>query len=458
MIRPSIREIPFQADTEQLFSRFRHLDGAVWLDSGKPRSLQGRFDLISALPEFQLVNNGDTTRMIARDGEQHTHGGDPFARAWALMESQGLAGDDFTHLPFCGGLIGYFSYDLGEAQHGIQRQHAPHQPLMHLGWYGWGIVTNHQSSKSWLIFHPACSESTRQCVEALLDAENTAPAARGAPFRLTSAFKAVANHSDYLHALGRIRDYIQAGDCYQVNFARQQRASYTGDPWQAYCQLRRTSPSPYSAYLSWGDRTLLCCSPERFLKVSTGKVETKPIKGTLPRGETLARDQENAITLQNSAKDRAENLMIVDLLRNDLGINCTTGSVRVPKLFALESFANVHHLVSTITGDLAADKTPLDLLRDAFPGGSITGAPKRRAMEIIAELEHQTRGIYCGSIGYISANGRMDTNIAIRTLEASNGTITCWGGGGIIADSDAQKEFAEAKHKVANLIGCLEEH
>jgi para-aminobenzoate synthetase component 1 len=452
MTTPSVQEIPYSADSELLFARLRHLPGAVWLDSGKPRALQGRFDIISALPQAGIRCDRGIVTVDHGKGRQSTAKGDPFALAWQLLTDQGLVGDAFSHLPFTGGLMGYFSYDLGERLLGVQRGQPGSGPELHLGWYGWGIVVNHQASRSWLVSHPRCDRDSLLQVRHLLAA---APPETAADFALDSDFVPGIAKSDYLAALERIHHYIRSGDCYQVNFAIRHLASYRGDPWHAYRHIRRVSPSPYSAYLNWDGRALLCCSPERFLKVSVGQVETKPIKGTIGRGRTLEEDQDNAVALLNSSKDRAENLMIVDLLRNDLGRNCATGSVRVPKLFALESFANVHHLVSTITGTLAPGRTPLDLLRDAFPGGSITGAPKKRAVEIIASLETQPRGLYCGSIGYISATGRMDTNIAIRTLEASSGKIQCWGGGGIVADSGAETEYQEARHKVKNLLDAV---
>ena len=188
----------------------------------------------------------------------------------------------------------------------------------------------------------------------------------------------------------------------------------------------------------------------------TIKAETKPIKGTVLRGKTVEEDQENAIRLLNSDKDRAENLMIVDLLRNDLGKSCIAGSIKVPKLFDLESFPNVHHLVSTVTGSVKTDYSPLRLLEGCFPGGSITGAPKKRSMEIIDELEPVQRSIYCGSIGYICASNQMDTNIAIRTVIADNTALHCWGGGGIVADSDANSEFEESMNKIRLILDTLE--
>jgi len=458
MTQPALQEIPFPIDSEGIFARLRHLPGAVWLDSGKPRSLQGRFDIISALPEVTMVCRNGVSHLYKGDAA-HTLAGDPFQNAWQLLRTQGLVGADFHHIPFVGGLIGYFSYDLGRTLHKLPSRSGPTSlPDLYLGWYGWALVVNHTSNKAWLVSHPACDPASLSLIRELLFEEGDSGQcpAPGAGFSLEAPFAADIDKAVYMKAMAKIHQYIRAGDCYQVNFALRHRARFQGDSWQAYRLLRRASPTPYSAYLSWEGYNVLSCSPERFLKVSVGQVESKPIKGTIGRGATLESDQENAIQLLNSRKDRAENLMIVDLLRNDLGRNCATGTVRVPKLFALESFANVHHLVSTITGTLAPGKHALDLLRDSFPGGSITGAPKKRAMEIIDELEPAPRGIYCGSIGYVSATGRMDTNIAIRTLVARDGVLECWGGGGIVADSDPEKEYAEALQKVQNLMRALE--
>lgn len=452
---PRLEEQRFHEDSEAIFGRLRHLPGAVWLDSGKPRSLQGRFDIISALPQITIASDGARS-IIDGNGASSTVSGDPFDHAWQINVRQGLIPEEYAHIPFTGGLIGYFDYDLGLPLHKLpepKRQNS--HPLMKLGWYGWALVVNHRVGKCWLVSHPACDQQILDTVRGLLQ-KSSSKVEPESSFSLTSPFQAAEDKRAYLQSLARINTYIDRGDCYQVNYALSHRATYQGDPWHAYRRLRRASPSPYSAYFNWNGRAVMSCSPERFLKVSVSQVEAKPIKGTIARGETLREDQERAVNLMNSRKDQAENLMIVDMLRNDLSRNCAPGSVRVPKLFALESFASVHHLVSTITGTLSPGRTPLDLLRDSFPGGSITGAPKKRAMEIIAELEAGPRGIYCGSIGYISATGRMDTNIAIRTLVADSGIIECRGGGGIVADSDPECEYLEAHQKIALLIKALQ--
>ncbi len=253
-----------------------------------------------------------------------------------------------------------------------------------------------------------------------------------------------------------VQKYLLEGDCYQVNLAQRFAAQASGDAYAAYLELRQSSPAPYSAFLDWPQAQILCASPERFLQVRQGRVETKPIKGTRARSDDAVEDARLAEELRHHPKDRAENLMIVDLLRNDLGKSCEPGSVRAPKLFEVESFANVHHLVSTVEGKLQSGRDALDVLRDCFPGGSITGAPKQRAMEIIEQLEPNRRGIYCGAIGYIGHDGNMDTNIAIRTLVYSEDSIRCWAGGGIVADSQCEAEYQETLDKVSAILELLQ--
>jgi para-aminobenzoate synthetase component 1 len=278
-------------------------------------------------------------------------------------------------------------------------------------------------------------------------------------FKVTSALSSNLDHSAYAQAFERVKSYIVEGDCYQVNLAQRFSAQATGDAWTAYQALREISPAPFMAYMNLQDGEqaiqVLSASPERFLQVSGKHVETRPIKGTRPRDTDAVQDRANALALQNSAKDRAENLMIVDLLRNDIGKACKIGSVRADKLFALESFANVHHLVSTVTGELAEGMTAIDLLRACFPGGSITGAPKLRSMQIIETLEPHRRGLYCGAIGYIGFDGNMDTNIAIRTAVYAQHEIRFYAGGGIVADSELAKEYVETWDKASSMLSLI---
>jgi para-aminobenzoate synthetase component 1 len=304
------------------------------------------------------------------------------------------------------------------------------------------------------MFHPALAEPERERLIHLFD---SAAVGESATFRLLDRFRADLSIDAYRHGIERIQTYIQAGDCYQVNFTQRFRAGYSGDAWAAYCALREACPTPYAGFVALDDGAIASLSPERFLRLHQGHVETRPIKGTRPRGGDEHSDAEQAQALLASEKDRAENLMIVDLLRNDLGRSCRVGSVRVPELFALESYPNVHHLVSCVTGELADHHDAFDLLAGSFPGGSITGAPKIRAMQIIDELEPTRRAIYCGSLLYIDVRGEMDSSIAIRTLLIRDGQVSCWGGGGIVADSDWQAEYQESIDKVKVLLQTLEQ-
>lgn len=278
----------------------------------------------------------------------------------------------------------------------------------------------------------------------------------GAEHAVEIGLRSSFTHRGYLDAVARVRDYIVAGDIFQANLSQRLEVRLEEDPWHLYRRLREVNPAPFAAYLEFDGLQVASASPERFLQVDpAGHVETRPIKGTRPRGLSPQHDAALSRSLQDSEKDRAENLMIVDLLRNDLSRTCRPGTVRVPELFALEGYRTVHHLVSTVVGELAPGRNATDLLAAAFPGGSITGAPKVRAMEIIAELEPSRRGIYCGSIGYLSTTGAMDTSIVIRTLVAGGGRVTFSVGGGIVADSDPEGEYQETLDKATALITAL---
>jgi para-aminobenzoate synthetase component 1 len=453
-------DIAYTANSEPLFDRLRDLPDAIWLDSGKPRSLQGRFDIISACPASMIETYGDCST-ISSEGEKTETTADPFAIAKQLLDQISPINSP-EEVPFVSGLIGYFSYDLGQHITSIPStvKSAVNMPDMRIGLYLWSLVVDHKLRKSTLFFHHNCTQSLREIVRyRLMHCQDNQPV-NNEIFKLEEKFNTTVDKQHYKQHIERVKNYIAAGDCYQVNYTQHLSAPYKGSLWQAYLSLRKASPAPYSVFWQWQEQALLCLSPERFIQTSVEadqiQAQTKPIKGTVLRGSSVEEDQENAIRLINSNKDRAENLMIVDLLRNDFGKSCIAGSVKVPKLFDLESFPNVHHLVSTVTGTVRADRSPVDLLNGCFPGGSITGAPKKRAMQIIEELEPVKRSVYCGSIGYICASNKMDTNIAIRTVLADDSTLHCWGGGGIVADSDADCEYEESMNKIRLLLETLE--
>jgi para-aminobenzoate synthetase component 1 len=260
----------------------------------------------------------------------------------------------------------------------------------------------------------------------------------------------------YIRMVERAIDYIYAGDVYQVNLAQRLLAPLDEPPIELYLRLRQRNPAPFAGYFDIGDLVIASASPERFLRVYGSEVETRPIKGTRPRWPSPEADMYSAGELRDSDKDRAENVMIVDLLRNDLGRVCEFGSIQVTDPLRLESYQFVHHLTSEVCGRLRAEYGPMDLLRAAFPGGSVTGAPKIRAMEIIAELEPTARGAYCGCLGYIGFNGSMDSNILIRTFSCSRGWVQFPVGGGIVAQSNPEREYEETLHKAEGLIRAYE--
>ena len=450
--KQSVFPLPYFADSAALFSSIAHRPWSVFLDSGYPYSRQGRYDIIAADPVCTLVTHGDTTT-ISRDNQAVTSAADPFdlVKAQLLSEVEGFDG-----LPFNGGAIGYFSYDLARRLESLPVIAVDAEQIaeMAVGIYQWAVVVDHQHQQTVLVGQ-GLDEPLRQALSAQFSRlpEAQTPAA----FNVVSAIVSNMDRDAYTQAFNKIKQYLKDGDCYQVNLAQRFVARCEGDPWTAYQKLRELNAAPFSCYLNLPEVQILSSSPERFLKLTQGVVETKPIKGTRPRKVDAFEDRQQIAQLENSDKDRAENLMIVDLLRNDISKTCKKGSVKVPVIFDVESYATVHHLVSTVTGLLADDQHALDLLKSCFPGGSITGAPKIRAMEIIEELEPNRRGVYCGAIGYIGFNGNMDTNIAIRTLVHANNTIRCWAGGGIVNDSVVDEEYQESFDKAAALLDLLQQ-
>ncbi len=450
MLKQLIFPLPYFADSAALFSSLADRPWAVFLDSGYPHSQQGRYDIIAADPVCTLVTHGEITT-VTDHGAVTQSNADPFALVKQhVSRYQQVTGD----LPFNGGAIGYFAYDLARRlEHlPVLAEDAEHIGEMAVGIYNWAVIVDHHRQQSMLAGW-GLDGKTR---DNLIARFSQLPDLQAQPvFHVVGDIKANMDKEGYAKAFDRIKHYLKEGDCYQVNLTQRFAAACEGDPWAAYQLLRQLNPAPFSCYLNLPEAQILSSSPERFLKLQNGIVETKPIKGTRPRKADEAQDRQQISLLENSKKDRAENLMIVDLLRNDIGKTCKTGSVKVPKLFAVESYATVHHLVSTITGELADNQHALDLLKSCFPGGSITGAPKIRAMEIIEELEPNRRGVYCGSVGYIGFNGNMDTNIAIRTLVHSNNTIRFWVGGGIVNDSVVDDEYQECFDKAAALLKVL---
>jgi para-aminobenzoate synthetase component I len=449
-----LTELPYCRDSAEIFSHFAGEDWSVFLDSGYPYIDLGRYDIIAARPYITIKTFADDTEIDYVNGRHEHSSEDPFSIVKSIL------GENETRLstvPFAGGALGYFAYDLGRKLETIPEisEHDIAMPDMAIGIYDWAVVTDHQQRRTWLTGYGK-DERTFDEWNDLQDLLQTKAEFIRHKFKVSSELHPNMDEEYYARSFNKIKHYIREGDCYQVNLAQRFSIDVSGDPWSAYLKLRKLNPAPYSSFFKVTEGSVLSTSPERFLKVDNGLVETKPIKGTRRRSTDVYEDRALSEDLLESEKDRAENLMIVDLLRNDIGKSCRHGSVSVPKLFALESFAKVHHLVSTVIGQLAEKNDALDLLRGCFPGGSITGAPKLRAMEIIEALEPHRRSIYCGSMGYIGFDGNMDSNITIRTLVYHQDKMYCWAGGGIVMDSRLDAEYQECFDKAAAMFTLFE--
>jgi para-aminobenzoate synthetase component 1 len=441
---------------------FLDLPYPVFLDSAAPGGTTGRYSYLAADPFMVLKSRGRTVTIETAAGRE-TCDADPLQALRSLLadhRSVKLPGLP----PFQGGVIGYWSYDLGRLLERLPEWSEDDMglPDLCLGFYDWCLAEDHLTGGTYLFSqpHPGPGDDHAAArMESVLDRiarvrENS----RGLdadPPGARSPLRSNFTREGYLSAVRRVKEYLLAGDIYQANISQRFEVGFDGDPWALYQDLRRANPAPFAAYLGSPEATVLSASPELFLNLVGDRVETRPIKGTRPRGSSPESDRALARELCQSPKDRAENVMIVDLLRSDLGKLCRIGSVETPQLFALEGHPTVWHLVSTVTGALPPGLGAVDILGACFPGGSVTGAPKVRAMEIIEELEPVRRGVYCGAIGYMAFNGDMSTSIAIRTMVLSGGRLTFHAGGGIVADSDPEEEHQETLDKAAGLMRAL---
>ena len=489
---PVVVELLPPPEAEDACAGLAHLPYRLWFDSAANASRLGRYSFLMADPAILIRGRGTGVEIIDRiGGTTRPYEGDALACVRDLLRAHASPPLDGIP-PFQGGAAGYIGYDWGRV---LERLPSPRYDDLALddvvfGVYDWVLAWDHHTRRAWLISTgmPDASGEARQrrararAVEvkdvlaraAGQRADAALPASRairGTPVRSDAApsfavddgwcdpaldLRSSFTRSGYLEAVARVVEYIHAGDIFQTNLSQRFEAPLREPAWDLYKRLRRRNAAPFAGFMELPDAFILSASPERFLHVDDrGHVETRPIKGTRPRGIGPEHDAALGQALTESTKDRAENLMIVDLMRNDLSRVCVPGTVRVPELFALERYATVHHLVSTVVGDLETGQDALDLLRAAFPGGSITGAPKVRAMEIIAELEPSRRGVYCGSLGYLSVTGELDTSIAIRTAVVRNGRIYFNAGGGIVADSKPEQEYRETLDKARGIIDAL---
>ncbi|MFT6122451.1 MAG: para-aminobenzoate synthetase component 1 [Oleiphilaceae bacterium] len=358
-----------------------------------------------------------------------------------------------SEIPFHSGWLGYFSYP--NQCHSIKSLQK--KAIAEFNYYSWVICFDHLNSTLNLLGNPTrlAAQLFKQ-LQTLSD-PNRPPISDSDNTFSTQGFHSTWNKSDYEQAFNKIQEYLKSGDCYQINLTQAHKAKYQGQATKLLAPLFEQMQPNFGGYFQGLDVELISLSPERFISIDTqGRLEAKPIKGTIRRSHNVSTDQLLINELINSNKNKAENLMIVDLLRNDLSRSALLGTVKVEKLFALESHPNVHHLVSTISAQLRPEINPALAISQAFPGGSITGAPKIRAMEIINELEAEPRSLYCGSLGYFSDSGNCDFNILIRNLEFREGIITCWGGGGITIDSEVNDEYEESITKIQRIMNIIE--
>lgn len=532
----SVISLEYRSPIHAWYEKARRLPNAILLESHHSRG--ARYDTITALPSCLLISKNvtadkdsfsslgtdhsakgdnrqkkETLFVFENDGcEENDHddhhddqnswrqiAGDPFQLIDELMRKYRPSAPQPIEDAFCGGAMGYISYDFGLELHKISAcvEDDIKAPSLVWGIYEWALIVDNLLEKTSLVMSPDLHPKKKELILGCLceSPHYDSLVNKGAEvkaFGVDSAPQTNFDRSHYENAFNQLKHYIRAGDCYQVNLAQRFSAQFEGDPFSIYQEICRDNHAPYSAYLDYsalnpaGPRLptsnsgqhffgsgqlffgsglqsfgsglqILSFSPERFLRVENGQVIAEPIKGTRPRGNTPEEDLRLAAELQTSDKDLAENLMIVDLLRNDLGKCCVPGSIEVSNLRKLESFDNVHHLVSSITGTLKQEYNPMDLLKACFPGGSITGAPKVRAMQIINELEPHCRSVYCGTIGYYSFNELLDCNIAIRTLMCKDNHLYYWGGGGIVNDSEVDQEYQECLDKIEFIFRKLSE-
>ena len=441
---------------------FQYVAGDNWsilYDSGNSHQSNSRYDIALWSPAVTLTTKngvtqikaqGDTLETISSTDEAPLAIAKRYFQKFQRSITLDAENAHYETLPLVLGLAGFCSYDLGRDYETLPALNRDEYqcPEMALGIYNRALIHDVQEDR-WYFCHTS-DVAVPDFAQWL-----TCPSL---PFAIKGGWQSNLTQAQYSDALTAVHDYLVAGDCYQVNFAQRFTTGYTGCLWAAYRTLTLANSVPFSAFMRITGSAVLSLSPERFIQCRNGVVETKPIKGTRPRYDTPADDAASAQSLLTAEKDRAENLMIVDLLRNDISKHSEPGSLQVPELFKLESYPAVHHMVTKITSRLAANSHPLDLLAGCFPGGSITGAPKIRAMEIIEELEPNRRGVYCGSFMYLGLKDDLDSSICIRTLLGENDQLYCWAGGGIVLDSNAAEEYQETLDKVAKILPVLAAH
>lgn len=460
-----MRELEFVVDLERIFAHgYREERYAFWLDGNLDAEGLGRWSFLGGHPRFLLRTKHGVTEWISK-GEQREIQAEPFTaiqQVWSCFKPAELP-EVAKELPFIGGFVGYFGYEM--VQH-IESVPVHESDVPDAWWMFvdrvliWDRLKRKAFVIDWMFDDdPAEVEEREKELEAWIKrlkawSETPVPSVGSDADGEwdESLFRASESYATYVQKLGKIREHILRGDIYQACFTYPIQTSVQVDPFDLYRVLRKINPAPFSAFVRFGNLAVVSSSPERFLKLDlNGRVESRPIKGTRPRSMDPAKDEQQKQDLKESVKDRAENVMIVDLVRNDLGRVSQTGTVHVPALFQVESYATVHQLVSIIEGRLREGTSSTDVIRAAFPGGSMTGAPKIRAMEILHGLESGARGIYSGGLGYLDVRGAFDLSMVIRTIVCQNGLATFHVGGGIVADSEPEREYQETLDKALAL-------
>ena len=444
---------PFPYTASQLFALFADEKDVAFLDSSLVNDL-GCYSLIGLVP-YHTVSVAQGQLQV--DGKSHEGTAETYLKAYLKKHYQA----NRTSLPLTAGAIGYVSYDYGLALRGMKARHTPAFPLPDMKWvfYDFFIIEHRQSHTVWFAANgqtmpaEALLAQMEEKIRTRLQERPSSRTSENPQYAL--AVQADSTPESYRKALQKLRDYLFAGDVYVTNFTSTLTVQSCCPPYTFFSRLRRDNPSPFGAYLQYGSYQIISASMERLLCLRDDQIETRPIKGTRRRGKTPTEDKKMRQELAQSQKDQSELLMIVDLERNDLHKICRPGSVSVPTLFAIEPYATVFHLVANVTGTLRPGQTAIDALMALFPGGSITGAPKWRAMEIIDELEFSRRQLYTGTIGYLSLNGNCDLNIIIRTAVHHDDRYTIGVGGGITAESDVHFEYEEIWQKAKALLSAL---
>lgn len=463
-----IRKIENKLSSFEIYTIFKDTDDAIFLDSGRDHDGMGRYSIIAVHPFEKITSKGTISQIetIVRSQEsgqikkidRAEYTGNPFKLLREKMEKYQTTYT--SELPFVGGVVGYFGYDLCHHMEKIDRTAVDDVkiPDLYLCMYDGAIIIDHKEKALYVTdaqLNDGGETRVDRIVKVIEASQENPPVVECLTHETKPEFTPNMTKDYYLSTIRKIKDYIRSGDIYQANMTQRFETQLRDEPISLYKKLRDINPAPFAAYLDFGEGQIISSSPERFIKVQNGKIETRPIKGTLPRGKTPEEDEQLKNDLQNSMKDRSELLMIVDLERNDLSRVAKTGTVKVPELFVIESYATVHHLVSTVTADLRDDLNVVDLLEASFPGGSITGAPKIMAMNVIDELEPTQRNIYTGSIGYLDFNGNADLNIVIRTMVCKDEKVYFQVGGGIVWDSDEYREYDETLDKARALMEAL---